>query len=119
MYEPDEILRKYFLHLSNTSDPELYDLVEYVDELVKADPLTAWHLVKNLIDISPSEDALSYVAAGPLENLLVRHGSTIARVIREDALRDEHVRDALSRVLLYPISKDVQSALGEWLHPTS
>lgn len=115
MHDRDEILRNYFLHLSNPSDPQLYALVEDVDDLVHTEPLKAWGLIRALIDISPSDDALGYLAAGPLENLLVLNGNLVAGIIRQEALHHQRVRDALGRVFLHPITGEVQIALGEWL----
>lgn len=74
MCERDEILRLYFRHLESPSDPDYYNVVEYVDELVQVDPAQAWEIIRDLIAVAPSEDALAYVAAGPLENLLAMHG---------------------------------------------
>jgi hypothetical protein len=65
-------------------------------------PIEGWSIVRELIEAAASEDELDYVAAGPLEDLLRLHGSVIASVIRRDAQQSQHVRDALSCVLLDP-----------------
>jgi len=119
MHERDEILQAYFLHLEVPANSDHYDVVEDVDELVSSKPAEAWEILKDLIAISPSDDALAYVAAGPLESLLAVHGDEMASVIRAEALVNERLRDALARVLLDPIDAGVQRALGEWLYPSS
>src|SRR5215212_10830430 len=112
----DDILRDYFLHLVYPGDPELYDRVEYVDKLVRTSPIEAWEIIRALAGIAPSDEALAYLAAGPLEDLLLFHGDLVASRIRQDALESQRVRDALSRVLLHPVSEAVTKALGEWLY---
>jgi hypothetical protein len=42
--------------------------------IIAGAPDIAWELVTHLIDIAPSERALRYFAAGPLEDLLSKHG---------------------------------------------
>ena len=115
MPDHSEIIRHYFRILTNPSDPELYDRVETVDEIVKTDPIEGWCIVRDLIEAAASEDELGYVAAGPLEDLLRLHGPLIASVIRRDAQHKQRVRDALSCVLLDPVPSEVESELGEWL----
>jgi len=116
MYKRDHILRNYYRYLTTRPhDPNLYDVVESVDELVATSPADAWEVIKELIDIAPDDDALGYLAAGPLENLLVLHGDEMAETIRKGALENRRVQDALARVFLPPISQVVKRALGEWL----
>lgn len=115
MDERDEMIRRYFLHLEAPSNSDYYDSVEDVDELVRVNPTEAWEIVKDLIRLAPSDHALAYVAAGPLENLVATRGKEMAHVIREEALQNRRVGDALSRVLLCPIDSDVRRALGTWL----
>lgn len=116
MYTRDDIINNYFIHLLNPEDAGAYDRVEHVEELVRDDPSSAWQIIRILLETAPSEEALGYVAAGPLENLLILHGDAIADQIRVGALGSERVREALSRVLLHPISEVVDRALGDWLH---
>jgi hypothetical protein len=55
--------------------------------MIEGAPDIAWEIVTHLIDIAPSDDALGYFAAGPLEDLLSEHGPyLIARV--EERARD-------------------------------
>lgn len=39
----------------------------------------------------------------------------MASAIREEALRNERVRDALGCVLLGPLDPEMRSVLGDWL----
>jgi hypothetical protein len=55
--------------------------------ITRGAPDIAWEIVTQLIDVAPSDDALGYFAAGPLEELLSKHGPhLIARV--EERARD-------------------------------
>jgi hypothetical protein len=55
--------------------------------IIQGAPDIAWAIVTHLIDLAPSDDALGYFAAGPLEDLLSEHGPyLIARV--ENRARD-------------------------------
>lgn len=112
----EEMVRDFFLHVRSPSS-ESYEGVEAVDELVRADPVQGWNVVRKLIEMAASDDELGYVAAGPLEDLLYKHGVQIAAAIRSEALGNGRVRDALARVMLDPRPAEVEAALGEWLLP--
>lgn len=62
---------------SPSASSELMDLLD-------VDPTEAWHLTLALIERAPGEEALAYVAAGPLEDLIGRHGRGFAdRIVAE------------------------------------
>jgi hypothetical protein len=111
----EAIIKNFFLSLSDPANAELYESVETVDEIVSADPIGGWQMVTKLIAAASSEDELGYVAAGPLEDLLRLHGSTVAAAIRQEALKSQRVRDALGCVLLHPLPPEVDASLGEWV----
>jgi len=115
MRERSEILGRYFLHLDTPADPDLYDIIEEVDELVCVNPNEAWEIIKDLVQIAPSDNALAYLAAGPLENLLAARGKGMAGAICDEALRNERIRDALRLVLLEELDPSVRITQGEWL----
>jgi hypothetical protein len=117
VYQHEELIRTYFNHLIVPENSQYYDVVEYVDELVRADPQRAWNVVRSLIEIARSDEDLAYVAAGPLENLLALDDMEVLKAIRQDALQNERVRNALGRVLLFPRHADLQKFLGTWLPP--
>lgn len=71
-----------------------------MDETVRCDPAQAFELVLALLEAAPSKQSLSYVAAGPLEELIIYHWAEI--------------RDAFYRTV--PTNKLLQFALvGVWL----
>jgi Family of unknown function (DUF6869) len=118
MHSRDDILAHYFLYLLNRGDADLYERVEEVDDLVADDPVAGWSIVQDLIACAPSEEALAYLAAGALENLLVLHGDLIAPDIHRVAVQDPRVQDALGHVFLWEKrTPKVDALLGEWLCP--
>ena len=72
----------------------------YVDTLVNNDPKKALELLATIIDCCKNNKELAYVAAGPLENLLVYHGYAIIDKIKEKADCSEKFQLALSGVWL-------------------
>lgn len=81
----------------------LYDAEAYegwpsrlLDQLIfEGRPEDAWPLVVELVEQAPSEDALGYVAAGPLEDLIQQHGDAFADRTIERARADQRWRSAL------------------------
>jgi Family of unknown function (DUF6869) len=70
---------------------------EALDSLIQYDPERAWPLMCEIIGQITDDGALAFAAAGPLENLLVRHPLFIDRV-ESLARQDPHFRHALSGV---------------------
>jgi hypothetical protein len=99
-----EIISGYLAHAKTTTrdgtDAENFDANEELDDLVTDEPERAWPLICEVIRrISPQdEDILAYVAAGPLEDLLVRHPYAFIDRIESLAKNDAHFRRAVSGV---------------------
>ncbi|HEX4784511.1 MAG TPA: hypothetical protein VH350_09235 [Candidatus Sulfotelmatobacter sp.] len=72
--------------------------VREVDTLVRDDPAEAWEVTRILVNTAPSDEALAYVAAGPLEELLHRHGSVLIDRIGEESKGSARLQLALSGV---------------------
>lgn len=58
----------------------------------------AWPIILALIEHAPDDEALAFVATGPLEDLIHRHGQRIGDQIVEQARRDPRFRQALGDV---------------------
>lgn len=69
-----------------------------MDTLVRDDPTEAWEITRILVNEAPSDEALAYVAAGPLEELLHRHGSVLIDRIEEESQENARLQLALSGV---------------------
>jgi hypothetical protein len=71
---------------------------EKVDELVHTDPEVGWSIVLRLVEEAPDDLVLSSVAAGPLEDLLRKHGNAVLDRVEEEARRDPKFRRCLTGV---------------------
>lgn len=63
--------------------------------LCRSDPIHAWRLTLLLIEAAPTLEALSYVAAGPLEDLLYGRGEQFIDEVERLARQDPKFRRAL------------------------
>jgi hypothetical protein len=72
--------------------------VREVDTLVQDSPTEAWEVTRILVNTAPSDEALAYVAAGPLEELLHKHGPVVIDRIEEESRENLRLQLALSGV---------------------
>ena len=61
-------------------------------------PDVAWPIILYLIEHAPDDAALAFVAAGPLEDLIQRHGLAVGDQIVDQARRDPRLRQGLGDV---------------------
>src|SRR5215469_14053498 len=80
------------------TDAEHFDVAEELDSLICDEPERAWPLICEIIRQITDDDILAYVAAGPLEDLLVRHPYAFIDRVEVLARRDAHFRRAISGV---------------------
>lgn len=71
---------------------------DYVDELVRRDGDGGWSMTRALINKCDSDEALAFVAAGPLEDLLRKHGLSVIERIENECHHNDRLRVALSGV---------------------
>jgi hypothetical protein len=93
----DEIVHVYFRHFMLKRDEDFWAWQE-VDRLACSDPWVGWRITQNLIKKAPTDEALAYVAAGPLEDLLEVHGMAIIDEVTMAARADKRLQLALSHV---------------------
>jgi len=72
--------------------------VRELNTLVQDDPTEAWEVTRILVNAAPSDRALAYVAAGPLEELLNNHGPVVIDRIEEESRQNLRLQLALSGV---------------------
>jgi hypothetical protein len=80
------------------TDAEHFAAAEELDSLLSDKPERAWPIICEIIRGVSDDDILAYVAAGPLEDLLVRHPHAFIDRVEALAMRDPHFRRALSGV---------------------
>ena len=64
-------------------------------DIVKRDPEGAWDILLELIRRADGDRALAYIAAGPLENVLVAHGERYFPRVETETGRNAKFRRAL------------------------
>jgi len=91
------IARRWFSEW--TPDPPVYGrATEWLMNLVEYKPERAWDFILTLVDNAPNEDALGWVAAGPLEDLLCEHGPTFIDRVEAIATNNARFKACLPKV---------------------
>lgn len=90
---------------------------DMIDRLERTDAETAWRAVVALVERAPSDEALFFVAAGPLEDMIRRQPAWAGPRVLERARADSRFRKALGGVwglerLHEPVRGDVLRLLG-------
>jgi hypothetical protein len=66
-----------------------------IDRFERMGPEVAWHAVVALVERAPSEEALFFVAAGPLEDLIRSRAAWVGPRVLDRARADTRFRRAL------------------------
>jgi hypothetical protein len=69
-----------------------------LNKLCNADPVRALHIVALIAQTDSSDPVMEVLAAGPLENLLVKHGGALIDQIEDLAKKDTVFRKLLGGV---------------------
>lgn len=99
----EEIIAGYFRHWSREREEDDFWAWVEVDELCfsrSEDPTSGLEMVLSLLAVAPSKDAIGYVAAGPLEDLLKYHGPAVIEKIKSEVPTNKRLLYALSGVWL-------------------
>jgi hypothetical protein len=80
---------------------------EALDRLCAAHPEEAWPLVLALINAADTDELLDSIGAGPLEDLIDKHGDRMIDRIEAAARDNPHLRLALKSVLLRDEASEV------------
>lgn len=81
-----------------------------LDSLIRIDPKKAWRIIINLTKSTSNESLLAFIAAGPIEDLLVRHPEMIDQ-IEHDALKNMKVCEILDCVWKNKMSNETWEKL--------
>lgn len=92
--------------------PDFY-AVEALDSLSSTDPKRALEVIGDILFSTTNDVVLANLAAGPLEDLLVRHGSTVIDLIRARAQADVRFRRLLAGVWPNNIPSAIWSEIRE------
>ncbi len=99
--DADELGSAYLQYFESKRKEDRWAWSE-VDELVRRDADRGWEITRTLVNKSTSDDALAFVAAGPLEDLLKKHGLAVIDRIENECKENDRLRTALSGVSITP-----------------
>jgi hypothetical protein len=100
-FDRESVVHAYLRHAAlGSADEEYFWGWEAVTDFVHSRPAAeVWELVLELLDRA-NEDEVSLVIAGPLEDLVRRHGTVLVSEIEQRAAADEYFRWALGGIWL-------------------
>jgi hypothetical protein len=99
MFPEEQVVNSYLRHYALKEQQDFWAFDE-VNQTVRRDPMAGLRLTCLLVNKASSDEALAYVAAGPLEDLLTFHGPTLIDQVAVAARADERLQLALSGVWL-------------------
>ena len=94
-----ELAREYLAHYRSAGFPDGEHTADAtIDRLTREAPWDAWRVILELVRQADGEDAIFYIAAGPLEDLLARHGPLVIDTVEAEARTNERLRACLTGV---------------------
>jgi hypothetical protein len=106
MTTPKELAEAYLRnHKARTQEPRSFDdfwAFSEVCDIVRHDPEGGWQVTSILLEMAMTDEVLAYVAAGPLEDLLKKHGSVMIDRIESLARKNDRLQLALSGLWINP-----------------
>ena len=102
-FNEDQFIEKWFAYWKLSRRERNKDFDTYVeswqlDQMVDNDPVTAWDLIQKLVEKAPTDSLLALIAAGPLENLLWKHGPEFIDDVEITARQNPKFRKCLRAV---------------------
>ena len=96
-FDREGLLKDWFAE--HAPDSPIYGwATELLVHVTEDEPEVAWDLVLGLVERAPEDEALGWVAAGPLEDLLCHHGPELIDRVEALARSDPRFRRCLARV---------------------
>jgi Family of unknown function (DUF6869) len=101
-HQDTDLVVAYLAHaktvMRDGTDAEFCDARKELDSLVTDEPERAWPVICKVIQQISDDDILAYVAAGPLEDILVHHPHAFIDRVEALARQDAHFRRTVSGV---------------------
>ena len=107
---------RYFENLSgkgNSLPDKDFDAVEELDQMVRVDCDNAWLVIVEIFKNAKSDLDLANLAAGPLEDLLVKHGVKVIDRIEQYSVVNPKFKELLSGVWKSEIQEDIWRRIEE------
>ena len=96
------LARVYLINGRNTglqaSTDDSFWAFECLNDIVEASPEIAFRCVLAALDLCEGDTDMAYLAAGPMEDLVIRHGPQLIDAIEEEAVRNARFRALLSGI---------------------
>ena len=99
--DAESLANTYFRYFELKKEEDQWAWSE-VEDLVRRDPENGWEITRVLINKAPSDEALGFVAAGPLEDLLRKHGPAVIDRVEKESQESARFQTALSGVWIRP-----------------
>ena len=93
-----EVIAELYLGYQHKKDPSDQWAWDAVKNLINQNADEAWETTSILVNKTTSDEALAYVAAGPLEDLLKRYGLEVMERIEQESSQNPRLQPALSGV---------------------
>lgn len=86
---------------------EDFEVIEALDQLIKTDCDKAWLVILEICKHAKSDLDLANLAAGPLEDLLVKHGAKIIERVEQHSAINSKFKETLSGIWKNAIPDDI------------
>lgn len=99
--DTEKLADTYLLYFESKQEQDRWAWSE-VDDLVRRDPDRGWEITCLLVNKANSDEALGFVAAGALEDLLKKHGPAVIDRVEQESQKNIRLQTALSGVWIRP-----------------
>jgi|GEM_PF-3409772 len=108
----ERIVREY-IEYGESEVPEWGWASARMFNILEGAPELAWELIVDMINRAPSDNALGFIAAGPLEDLLSKDGATFIELVEHRARQDEKFKRALGMLRRLGMTAEVWGRVVE------
>jgi hypothetical protein len=102
-------LKEKWIEYHSTNDKSLFGAWECLNTLVFEQPEKAWTVVLGILEQTNSDDIISSLAAGPLEDLLSEHGDIFIDEVELKTRQNPKFTKLILGVLQGGMSKEIWS----------
>lgn len=75
--------------------------------LVREEPLLAWEMILEILKFNSSEKIQEVLSAGPLEDLLAKHGSLVIELVESEAKQNQKFAQLLGGVWQNSMTEEI------------
>ncbi len=94
-----KLVEAYINYQKHSLDSDWWAWFE-VDSMVRDEPESAWPVIMSLLTYADSQECLPYIAAGPLEDWIVKYGDSRIEFLTGELENNAQLQDAITRVSL-------------------